>query len=104
MSLIMQCRYQFWKIRCAEVMKMEKPARVARMIEEARELEGDIGLVEPRDRHLFDPVNLPGEDDQVQKIEDWVEAVRRSKTRMKRREERGRRTMDAFLGGKGETA
>ena len=69
------------------------------MIEAARELEGDMGLVEPRDRHLFDPGNLPGEDDPVQKIEDWVEAVRRSKTRMERREERGRRTIDAFLEG-----
>ena len=70
LSLIMQCRYQFWKIRCEEVMKMEKPARVARVIEAARELEGDMELVEPRDRHPFDPGNLPGEDDPVQKIED----------------------------------
>ena len=57
-------------------------------------LKGERDMVESRDRHLFDASKVPGEEDPVQRIEDWVEAVERSKFRMRRIERRGQSTLE----------
>ena len=73
--------YEIWKMRCKEAAKVELPTRLRCKLSEVSEMADDINLVEARDRFLFDEKSIPNEKYDLQRIEDWLISVRRSKER-----------------------
>ena len=77
-------RYDLWKIRCSEVLKIERPAEERCILEEVKELKGRASDVGAGDRALFAERTLPEEGGDLGRMKEWVRAVRGS---IRRREE-----------------
>ena len=73
--------YEVWKVRCAEVAKIEQPTKIRVKMKVVDEIKGDKDMVEARDRLLFEKENLPKQGDILQKIGDWIESVQKAKVR-----------------------
>ena len=89
--------YRLWKARCEEVAKIELPTRVRVKMRVVDELREEIDMVEARDRFLFEDGNVPQCGDCLQRVEDWIECVKRAKVRALKRITLGNDEMTRYV-------
>ena len=77
--------YEVWKQRCERVMEVALPTRQRNLMDEITGMTRDKGMVEARDRFLFEEEHLPKETDTVQVMKDWITSVRLSAERLRRK-------------------
>ena len=88
LAIGLQCRYELWKKRSAEVIEEEGPSKIVVLMKEVQRREREQGKVERRDRFLFSQTKVPTKEDREQRIKDWLEAVKMSIRRKERKEEK----------------
>ena len=77
--------YEVWKQRCERVLEVALPTRQRNLMDEITGMTRDKGMVEARDRFLFQEEHLPKETDTVQVMKDWITSVRLSAERYRRK-------------------
>ena len=78
-------RHELWRTRCAEVLMTERPTREKILLEEIGSLRGRVEEVGAADRALFDENAVPKGGDDLERMREWVRAVRGSIERMRNR-------------------
>ena len=97
LAIGLQCRYELWKQRSAEVIEEEGPSKIVVLMKEVQRREREQGKVERRDRFLFSQTKVPTKEDREQRINDWLEAVKMSIRRKERKEEKEARKLAKMM-------
>ena len=90
-------RYEVWKLRCREVLKIELPARQKSAYESVERLRGmrtDVGVA---DRRLFKERNLPKPGDTLDQMKQWVWSVENEILRRGQEEDSSNRKVREFF-------
>ena len=90
-------RYEVWKLRCKEVLKIELPAAEKaeyEAVERLREMRMDVGV---GDRRLFEQRNVPKPGDALDHMKQWVRSVENAILRRRRDEKRSNRKVREFF-------
>ena len=98
MSNAMVHRYEIWKVRCVEVLKVERPIEELGVMKEVAELSGRAMDVSAGDRALFAKRNVPKPGGDAVQMKEWVRAVRGSIKRREKIEQLNQRDLRTYFG------
>ena len=101
MAWAMVYRYELWRLRCTEVMRVERPAKERCLLEEVGRLRERITEVRANDRGLFEERNIPKEGDDLARMKEWVRSVQGSIERSERIERATHRNIGSYFGRRG---